>query len=165
MTRWPSFSDGVVAARSAVIRYKLTDPVAGLLLLGTWSIGLTAGKWGELGRGLHPDGGTHLASASGSRIVADCCPPSSANAGNLAPEARCQQSLVFAPAVIGPWPLGPAVNDSRATKPPRLSGRRPVGARLGCIRRSPSGPGLSPGGHPSVYHPPDGSLPVGLESG
>jgi hypothetical protein len=25
--------------------------------------------------------------------------------------------------------------------------------------------GLDPGGHPPVYHPPDGSLTVGLESG
>ena len=51
---------------------------------------------------------------------------------------RCQQSR---PAVIGPWPLGPAVNDSGDTQPPRLSDYRPKGARLGCSRRSPYGPG------------------------
>jgi hypothetical protein len=51
---------------------------------------------------------------------------------------------LFAPAVIGPWPLGPAVNDLGATKPPRLFGCRPVADRLGCIRRSPSGPGMPP---------------------
>jgi hypothetical protein len=56
------------------------EPIAGLLLLETSSIGLTAGRWGEPGCGPHPGGGTHLASASGSRIVADFCPLSSANA-------------------------------------------------------------------------------------
>ena len=51
MTRCTSFSDGVVTARSAVIRYKLTDPVAGLLLLGTWMLywPLRRGKRGRAG--------------------------------------------------------------------------------------------------------------------
>ena len=62
-------------------------------------------------------------------------------------------SSIFAPAAIGPWPLGPAVNDSGATKPPRLSGCLPIAARLGCIRRSPSGPGRPA----TCRHPPDGS--------
>jgi hypothetical protein len=57
--------------------------------------------------------------------------------------------------VIGPWPLGPAVKDSGATKPPQLSDCRPVAARLGCIRRSPSGPG----------RPPTCLSPAGPESG
>jgi hypothetical protein len=61
-----------------------------------------AGPWTASG------GGTHLASATGS-----------------GPRSNTDSSI-FAPAVIGPWPLGPAVNDSGATKTPRLSGRRPV---------------------------------------
>jgi hypothetical protein len=72
---------------------RCTSLVAGILLLGTWSVGLTTGKWWEPGRGPHPGGGTHVASASGSRIVADCCPPLECQRPNLAPEVRCQQSL------------------------------------------------------------------------
>ena len=135
--------------------------VAGILLLGTWSVGLTTGKWWEPGRGPHPGGGTHVASASGSRIVADCCPPLECQRPNLAPEVRCQQSLFDR--FRGSGRMEGMVASMSGIPPPWLipSGFRPVAARLECIRRSPSGPGS----HPPVDHPPDGSLPVGLESG
>jgi hypothetical protein len=72
---------------------------------------------------------------------------------------RCQQSL---PAVIGPWPLGLTVNHSggyQAATMIRLPTRRRPS------RLHPSFPPLDPGAHPPVYHAPDGSFPVGPESG
>jgi len=71
-------------------------------------------------------------------------------------------SSIFAQAVIGPWPLGPAVSDSGgyqvATVIRLPSRRRPS-------RLHPSFSPWTPGGCRPVDHPPEGSLPVGRENG